>query len=201
MAERITIKKERILSDEFFTLKNVEFEYIDSKGKLQHLKREVYMSGNGVAVLLYNRIKNTVVLIQQLRIPTFLNQNPTGMMIEVCAGLLEDEKPEEAIIREIKEETGYEVTNVEKVLEAYSTPGAIAEKLHYFIAEYTERDKKDEGGGLDEEQEDIEILEMSFDEAYGKIKTGEIQDAKTIMLLQHAKIHILDKEENVFEVL
>jgi nudix-type nucleoside diphosphatase (YffH/AdpP family) len=152
-------------------------------------------------VLLYNKDKKTVVLTQQFRIASYLNKNASGLLIESCAGLQDDDTADDAIMREIEEETGYKVDNVKKIFELYSTPGAVTEKLHYFIAEYSEDQKISEGGGLDEEGEEIEVLEMPFKEAYLKIETGEIRDAKTVILLQYAKANNLFPEEKVFDVL
>lgn len=110
------------------------------------------------------------------------------MMIEVCAGLLDQDNPEECIIRETEEETGYRIKKVQKVVETYMSPGAVTEILYLFTGEYDESMKVSDGGGLDSEQENIEVLEYTFDEAYAMIESGEIVDAKTIILLQHAKI-------------
>ncbi|HEX8332190.1 MAG TPA: NUDIX domain-containing protein, partial [Segetibacter sp.] len=140
---------------------------------------------------LFNKSKETVVLTRQFRVGSYINGNPEGKLIETCAGILEDNTPEEGILREIEEETGYKLTEVIKVFEAYMSPGSISEILHFFVAPYTPEQKITKGGGLEEEQEEIEVLEMPFDKAYGMIDTGEIKDAKTIMLLQYAKINKL----------
>jgi nudix-type nucleoside diphosphatase (YffH/AdpP family) len=154
-------------------------------------KREVYDRGNGAAILLYNTKQKTVILTRQFRLPTYLNGNDSGMMIEVCAGLLDEDHPEQCIIRETEEETGYRVSSVRKVFEAYMSPGAVTEILYFFVGEYDESMKVSEGGGVEHEQENIDVLEFTFDEAYSMIGSGEIKDAKTIMLLQYAKIHNL----------
>ena len=181
-----------IISQGFKTLQNVSFTYVNDKGEKEQKKNEVYQGADGVAVLLINKQKQTVILIKQLRIATVLNGNETGIMIEACAGLLDEKDPAIGIKREIEEETGYKVPEVKKVFEMYTSPGAITERIHYFIAKYDESMKVSSGGGLDEEKEDIEILEMPFNEAYNKLLTGEIKDVKTAILLQHAKI------ENIF---
>lgn len=201
MGKSINITSTDILSDKFFTLKEVHFEVEKHDSSTQIQKREVYHTANGVTALLYNLEKKTVILIRQLRIASYLNKNPAGLLIEACAGLQEDESAEESIIREIEEETGYRVKDVKKIFELYSSPGATTEMLHYFIAEYTYEQKVSDGGGLKEEQEEIEVMEIPFEEAYSKIKTGEIKDAKTVILLQYAKTINLFPEEKVFEVL
>lgn len=189
------------LSDNFFTLKKIQYEFKKRNGAIEELSREVYLSKNGAAVLLYNAEKNTIILTRQFRMATYINKNTTGMMLEVCAGIIEEnEDPEEAVIREIEEETGYRVKNVKKIFEMYMTPGSVAEMLYFFIAEYTPQQKVNEGGGLDYENEDIEVMELPFEDAYDKIESGEIKDAKTTLLLQYAKINLFS-EEKVFDVL
>lgn len=188
--EKITIKSQEKLSHNHYLLEQVTFDFVRIDGKHEEQKREIYHPKNGAAALLYNVEKRTVILTRQLRIATFLNGNPEGLMIEACAGIIEeDESIDKSIIREIEEETGYSIKCVKKVVEMYPTPGAVAEKLFLFVAAYTDADKQNEGGGLDEEQEDIEVMEMPFDSAFQMIETTEIKDAKTIVLLQYAKIH------------
>lgn len=204
MIKNVTVTSIEILADNFFQLKKVKYDVENKEGNTEHLTREVYFSANGVTVLLFNKEKGNVILTRQFRLPTFLNNHRTGMMIEACAGIVEEnEDPKEGIIREIQEETGFKIDKVEKILEAYSTPGSVAEMLHYYVAEYTDKQKTSEGGGLEEESEDIEVIELAFDEAYSKIETGEIKDAKTIILLQYAKINLFEEEEEekVFDVL
>lgn len=191
MSQKISITDIETLSDGWSKLKKVTYEYETEDGQLKSAHREVYDRGNGVVILLYNKHKGTVILIKQLRIPTFLNHNPTGMMIEACAGMLDEKNPEDCILREVEEETGFRIPKVEKIFESYMSPGAVTEILHFYIAEYTDEMKVSEGGGLDEEHEDIEVLELSFDKAYQMIFSGEIKDGKTIMLLQYAKTHKL----------
>jgi nudix-type nucleoside diphosphatase (YffH/AdpP family) len=178
MVKKVNIISTDTLSDNFFPLKKVVFEVEKSNGDKEEQTREVYHSRNGVTVLLYNKDKKTVVLTQQFRIASYLNKNASGLLIESCAGLQDDDTADDAIMREIEEETGYKVDNVKKIFELYSTPGAVTEKLHYFIAEYSEDQKISEGGGLDEEGEEIEVLEMPFKEAYLKIETGELGTQK-----------------------
>lgn len=201
MAKNVTIKSKEVLSDNFFSLEKIHFEMEKNNGSKEEQTREVYHTADGVTVLLYNKEKKTVVLTRQFRIATYLNNNPTGMLLEACAGIKGDENAHEAIVREIEEETGIHAENVEKIFELYSTPGCSTEKMYYFIAEYADGQKVSNGGGLEEEQEEIDVLEMPFEEAYLKIETGEIKDAKTVILLQYAKANSLFPEERVFDVL
>lgn len=189
MSEKIKIKNTDILSDKWSLLRQVTFEYLKTNGDWQTQKREIYERGNAVAILLYNKSRRTVILTRQFRLASFLNGNKGGMLIEVCAGMLdEDEKPEDAVKRETTEETGFRIDAVTKVLESYMSPGSLTEILYFFIAEYSDDMKVHEGGGVDHEQENIEVLEMKFDDAFNMIETGEIKDAKTIMLLQYIKL-------------
>ncbi|MBE0390912.1 GDP-mannose pyrophosphatase NudK [Flavobacterium sp. PL002] len=184
----IKIHKTELLSDNWYILNKVTFDFKKNDNSWITQKREVYDRGNGAAILLYNSTNKTVILTRQFRLPTYLNGNKSGMMIEVCAGLLDQDNPEQCIIRETEEEAGYRLTTVHKVMETYMSPGAVTEILYLFLGEYDASLKVSEGGGLEQEQENIEVLEMTFNEAYAMIESGEIQDAKTIILLQHAKI-------------
>lgn len=178
-----------ILSDNWYTLKKATFEYREKSGNWQVQQREAYDRGNGATILLYNRQNKTVVLTRQFRMPTYLNGNDTGMMIEACAGLLDEDSPEECIKREAEEETGYRVTDVRKIFETYMSPGSVTEIIHFFTGEYSKEMKVSEGGGLASEHEDIEVLEIPFEEATNMMADGRIKDAKTIMLLQYARIN------------
>jgi len=200
-ADMIKIISTEILSDNYFKLKKVNYEFKRRDGTTKKVSREVYFSSNAAAVLLYNRNERTVVLTKQFRMPTYLNKNDTGLLLEVCAGHVEEnEDPKEAIIREIEEETGYRVEDVRKIFEMYMSPGTVAEMLGYFVAEYFSGQKINEGGGLADENEDIEVVELPFEEAYSKIQSGEIKDAKTALLLQYAKMYLFP-EEKVFDIL
>lgn len=179
-----------ILSDNWYTLKKVEFEYLNNAKQWEKQSREAYDRGNGAVVLLYNTHKKTVILTRQFRMPTYLNKNDDGMMIEACAGLLDENDPTTAILKEIEEETGYRIKTVDKIFESYMSPGSVTEILYFFIAEYSEKQKVSEGGGAADETENIEVLEYQFKEALELIKKGEIKDAKTIMLLQYAQINL-----------
>ena len=189
--ENIRIKATEILSDNWYTLKKVTYDYQTSEGQWETQMREAYDRGNGATILLYNKDKKSVILTRQFRLPTFINGNDDGMMIEACAGLLDENNPEDCIRKETEEETGYKISKVQKIMEAYMSPGSVTEILYFFVAEYDEAMKVSEGGGLEEEQENIEVLEHSFEQAYQMIVNGEIKDAKTIMLLQYAKLHNL----------
>ncbi len=177
--------EKKVLSDNWYTLYKVIFDYRRKDGTWVQQMRESYDRGNGAAILLYNNDKDTVVLIRQFRMPSFLNGNDTGMLIETCAGLLDDNDPDTCIIKEVFEETGYRIDKVEKVMQAYMSPGAVTEIVHLYLGEYTDQMKENIGGGLVDEHEEIEVLELPFSEALNMIITGEIIDAKTIILLQH----------------
>jgi nudix-type nucleoside diphosphatase (YffH/AdpP family) len=187
---KITIQKTELLSNNWYLLNKVTFDYKMGDQDSETQVREVYDRGNGAVILLYNSTNKTVVLTKQFRLPTYLNGNTSGMVIEACAGLLDAENPEECIIRETEEETGYRLSSVKKVFQSYMSPGSVTEILHFFIGEYQPNMKVSDGGGLAEEHENIEVLEFPFQEAYQMIASGEIIDAKTIMLLQYAKINL-----------
>jgi len=184
---KIQITKTELLSDNWYLLNKVTFEFTPENGEPEMQRREVYDRGNGAAILLYNKEKQTVILTRQFRLPTFLNGNESGMMIEVCAGLLDENNAEDCIKRETEEETGYRIQEVKKVFEAYMSPGAVTEILYFFTAEYQPEMKVSEGGGLATEHEYIEVLELDFNQALKMVYDGKIKDAKTIMLLLHAK--------------
>jgi nudix-type nucleoside diphosphatase (YffH/AdpP family) len=177
-----------ILSNNWYTLKKVTYEYLKKDGTWQTQNREAYDRGNGAAILLYNTTLKTVILIRQFRMPTFINGNDSGMLIEACAGLLDKDDAEDCIKRETEEETGYKINHVKKIFEAYMSPGSVTEMLYFFIAEYSHDMKVNDGGGIAHEQEEIDVLELPFDEAMQMIETGEIKDGKTIMLLQYIRL-------------
>ena len=189
MTETIKILKTEVLSDNWYTLRKVTYEYLKKDGSLETQNREAYDRGNGATILIYNKQQKSVILTRQFRLPTFLNGNKTGMLIEACAGLLDKDNPEDCIRRETEEETGYRITDVRKIFEAYMSPGSVTEILHFFIAEYSKDMKIHEGGGNEHEQENIEVLEITIEQAISMVGNGEIKDAKTIMLLQYAKLH------------
>lgn len=184
----IEIVKTEILSDNWYTLKKITYQYTKPDGTVQQQSREAYDRGNGAVILLYNITSRTVILTRQFRIPTYINGNESGMLIEACAGLLDQDSPQDCIRRETEEETGYQIKEAKKIFEAYMSPGSVTEILHFFIAEYTNNMKVSDGGGLQEEEENIEILEINIDDALAMIESGEIKDGKTIMLLQYIKL-------------
>ncbi|WP_394837592.1 GDP-mannose pyrophosphatase NudK [Pendulispora rubella] len=188
---RVRIQKVEVLSDDWYVLKKTTFEYLRADGTWQRQSRETYDRGNGAVVLLYNREKKTVVLIRQFRFPAFVNGLADGLLIEACAGLLDRDDAETCVKREAEEETGYRVEHVRKVFEVYMSPGSVTEKLYFFVAEYDARSRVAQGGGDATEAEDIEVLELRLDDALHMIDRGDIVDAKTIMLLQYAKLHRL----------
>jgi len=180
-----------LLSDNWYTLNKFNFEYQKSDGTWEKQEREAYDRGNGAVILLYNKEKGTVVLTRQFRMPTFINGNETGMLIEACAGLLDGNNPEDCIRKETEEETGYKIRDVTKVFECYMSPGSVTEILYFFVGAYEKEMKIGAGGGAENETENIEVLEYTFDQAMQMIKSGEIKDAKTIMLLQYAALNAL----------
>ncbi|AXU95630.1 GDP-mannose pyrophosphatase [Erwinia persicina] len=184
MQERVRNIREQLLSDNWFTLKKYTFELLRRDGSWQEQNREAYDRGNGAVVLLYHKARKTVVLTRQFRFPVFVNGH-SGFLIEATAGLLDNASPEARIIAEAEEETGFRITQIEKVFESYMSPGSVTEKLFFFIAEYSDDDRQGTGGGVAEEGEDIEVLEWPFERALQAIRDGEIMDAKTIMLIQH----------------
>ena len=188
---KVKIKSVKNLSNDWYTLDKVNFDYQIKNGSWQNQNRESYDRGDGACILLFNAEEKKVILTKQFRMPSYLNGNNDGMMIEVCAGLLDKDDPLTCIKKEAEEETGYKISEPKKVFELYSTPGAVTEKIHYFIAEYTNEMKISEGGGLEEESEEIEVLEMGFPKAIKMIESGDICDAKTIILLQYVQINKL----------
>jgi nudix-type nucleoside diphosphatase (YffH/AdpP family) len=185
---RVRILAERLLSDDWYVLKKTTFEYRCRDGRWETQSRETYDRGNGAVLLLFDATRATVVLTRQFRFPAYVNGCTDGLLIEACAGLLDGEDPHTCIRREAAEETGFAVRSPRKILEAYMSPGSVTEKLHFFVAEYEARDRIAAGGGAAGEGEDIEVLELPLATALAMIGTGEIQDGKTIMLLQHAAL-------------
>jgi GDP-mannose pyrophosphatase NudK len=188
MTGHVEVLQTEVLSDNWYVLRKVTFRLRKRDGSWEVQSREAYDRGNGATILLYDRARRTVILTQQFRLPTYVNGNSSGMLIEACAGLLDDENPEACIAREAFEETGYEIRNARQVMQAYMSPGSVTEILHFFVAEYSHAQRVAAGGGV--EEEDIEVIELSFEEALAAIASGEIRDAKTIMLLQYAALHL-----------
>ena len=188
---QVKILKKETLSQDWYKLYKYTYAQTDKFGKETIQSREAYDRGNGATILLYNKEKRSVVLTRQFRLPTLVNGNESGMLIETCAGLLDLDNAEDCIRRETEEETGYRIDQVRKVFDVYMSPGSVTEIVYFFVGEYTAKLKVNEGGGNEKEFENIEVLELDFDKAYGMIATGEIKDAKTIMLLQYAKLQNL----------
>jgi nudix-type nucleoside diphosphatase (YffH/AdpP family) len=189
MIENIKILDTQILSDNWYILRKITYEYSKKDGTKITQSREAYDRGNGATILLYNKNQKTIILTRQFRLPTFVNGNETGMLIEACAGLLDKDNAEDCIRRETEEETGYKITDVRKIFEAYMSPGSVTEILYFFIAEYSKEMKVTEGGGVEKEEENIEVLELDIDKAMSMIESGEIKDGKTIILIQYIKLH------------
>jgi nudix-type nucleoside diphosphatase (YffH/AdpP family) len=188
MSERIRIREVTVLSDDWYLLKKTTFDFHRSNGRWQTLSRETYDRGNGAVVLLVNSEKQTLILTSQFRYPAFVNGLTDGMLLEACAGLLDSEDPEETIRREVEEETGFRIGPPRKLFELYMSPGSVTEKLFFFIAEYDHANRSSPGGGDHTEGEDIEIVELAFDQAFAMMTNGEILDAKTMILLQRLAI-------------
>jgi len=192
-SEQVRILEERVLAHDWYLLRKTTFEHRRRDGRLQVVSRETYDRGNGVALLLFNAARGTVILTRQFRFPAWVNGCAEGLLIEACAGQLDGNDPIAAMQREAIEETGYDVQSPRKVFEAYMSPGSVTEKLHFFVAAYEDADRRHAGGGEADEGEDIEVLELPLAQALAMIASGQIQDGKTIMLLQHAAMTGLDK--------
>ncbi|EGT0281701.1 GDP-mannose pyrophosphatase NudK [Salmonella enterica] len=191
MSQTITLIKDKILSDNYFTLRNITYDLTRRNGEVIRHKREVYDRGNGATILLYNSTKKTVLLVRQFRVATWVNGNQDGMLIETCAGLLDNDEPEVCIRKEAIEETGYDVGEVRKIFELYMSPGGVTELIHFFIAEYHDSERASIGGGA--EDEEIEVLELPFSRALEMVRSGEIRDGKTVLLLNYLQTsHLMD---------
>ena len=189
ISDRIRVKNVRLLSDNHYMLKTTTLEWRRADGEWQTQHRETYDRGNGAALLPYNLARRTVMLVKQFRYPAYVN-GCDDLLIEAAAGLLDNESPEKRIRAEAEEEIGYRLRDIRKIFEAYMSPGSVTEKLHFFVGEYQPDMKIGDGGGNADEGEDIEVLELSIDEALAMIADGRIMDAKTIMLLQWARLSV-----------
>lgn len=191
--DRVRIVETRVLSDDWYLLKKTTFDFLRRDGVWQRQSRETYDRGDGATILLFNRQRQKVVLTRQFRFPAFVNGHD-GMLIEAAAGLLDNASPEERNRAEAEEETGYIVQNVQKVFEAYMSPGSVTEKLHFFVGEYQADERVSDGGGVEAEGEDLEVIELPLADALRAVSQGTIVDAKTIMLLQFVALnHTLEK--------
>ncbi|NOS93512.1 MAG: GDP-mannose pyrophosphatase NudK [Cyclobacteriaceae bacterium] len=188
MNQRVKITNTEILSNNWYTLKKVTFDYQHQNGTWIQQSREAYDRGNGATILLYNLNQKTILLTEQFRLPTYINGNATGMLLEACAGLLDLDNPEDCIRRETEEETGYQIKEIKKIFEAYMSPGSVTEILHFFVAEYLPSMKVSSGGGVDV-HEDITVIELPFAKAVDMVASGEIRDGKTILLIQYLQIN------------
>lgn len=193
--ERVRVKQIETLSADWYILRKTTFDYLRNNGEWQSQARETYDRGNGATILLYHPHQRTVILTRQFRYPAFVN-GYAELMIEAPAGLLDESSPEERIKAETEEETGYVVHDVRKIFEAYMSPGSVTEKLYFFVAAYDPASRSGSGGGVQTEGEDIEVLELPFDQAFAMIEQGTIVDAKTIMLLQYAKLYLFAQENS-----
>lgn len=190
---RFRIQQVETLSDDWGLLKKTTFDYLRRDGSWQRQTRETYDRGNGATILLYDRARRTVLLIRQFRLPTLGNGLDDGLLVETPAGLLDAAAPEARIKAEVEEETGYRLDNVKHLFDAFMSPGSVTELLHFFAGEYQADQRIAEGGGLHEEGEDIELLELPFDEALAMARDGRLLDGKTIMLLQYAALYLLPR--------
>jgi nudix-type nucleoside diphosphatase (YffH/AdpP family) len=189
LQDRVRVHEVTLLSDNWYTLKTTAFDWRRNDGEWQRMNRETYDRGNGATLLPYNLARRTVLLTRQFRYPAFVNGHD-DLLIEAAAGLLDNAAPEERIRAEVEEELGLRLGAVQKVFEAFMSPGSVTEKLHFFVAEYEPSMRVGNGGGLADEGEDIEVLELGIDEALAMVADGRIADAKTVMLLYHAQLHV-----------
>ena len=187
-SDRVAIDQVEMLHDGWSQLRQYRLRYRRGDGDEQKLIRETYDRGDGATILLYNKQRRTVILTAQFRLPAFVSNHPDGMLLETPAGLLDEDNPEDAIRREAEEETGYRIAEVRKIFAAYMSPGSVTEQIHFFVAEYADADKVSDGGGHAHEGEDIEVVEVKLDDALAMIEDGRIVDAKTIMLVYHARL-------------
>lgn len=195
VSNRVRVQSIEVLSDDWYLLKKTTFDFLRNDGSWQRQSRETYDRGNGATILLYNLAQHTVILVRQFRFPAFVN-GWDDLLIEAPAGLLDEASPEDRIKLEVEEETGYRVSQVRKIFDAYMSPGSVTEKLYFFVAEYDANSKVSDGGGMENEGEDIDVLEIGIDESLAMINSGEIVDGKTIMLLQYAALNIfLNKKD------
>lgn len=187
--KRVRVQNVELLSDDWYLLQKTTFDYLRNNGEWQTLTRETYDRGHGAVILLYNLARRSVILIRQFRFATY-SATHDGFLIEAPAGLLDNASAEERIRAEVEEETGYRISHVHKIFEAFMSPGSVTERLHFFVGEYAPDERHGDGGGLVEEGEDIEVLELTLEQAVAMMADGSIADGKTIMLLQYAQLHL-----------
>jgi nudix-type nucleoside diphosphatase (YffH/AdpP family) len=191
LQDRIRIKSVEILSDDWARLTKTTFDYRRNDGSWETQVRQTYDRGNGAAILPFDRDRSTVLLVRQFRYPAFVTGHPEPL-IEACAGLLDDHDPETAIRKEAEEELGYHLRDIRRLYTPYMSPGSVTERLTFFTADYKPSDRISDGGGTADEGEDIEVLEITLDQALAQVRDGRIIDAKTIMLIQHLKLEMLE---------
>jgi nudix-type nucleoside diphosphatase (YffH/AdpP family) len=189
ISDRIKVEEVTTLADDWYILKKTTFSFLRSDGTWQRQSRESYDRGNGATILLYDLERRRVLLTRQFRYPAYVNGHD-DLLTEAPAGLLDNASPEDRIKAEVEEETGYRVSDVRQIFDAFMSPGSVTERLHFFIGSYSTADQVSSGGGNVDEGEDIERLEPTIDEALEMIGDGRIRDGKTIMLLQHAALHV-----------
>lgn len=194
--DRVRIVDTTVLSDDWYVLKKITFDFLRRDGTWQRQSRETYDRGNGATILLHNPATGNIVLTRQFRMPAFVNGHD-GMLIEAAAGLLDSATPEERIRAEAEEETGYRVRNIRKVFEAFMSPGSVTEKLHFYVGEYDASMRVGDGGGLEHEGEDVEVVEMPLRAALDLVQQGGVVDGKTIMLLQHLALEELKQRHEI----
>ncbi len=175
-----------VTSDGWHVLRRTTFTYRRRDGRQVMEERETYDRGNGATILVYDPFRRTVLLTRQFRLPAYVNGHHDGMLIETAAGLLDDDAPEVAIRREASEELGVTLGELQHVFDLYMSPGSVTESVHFYAAPYSPSDRATPGGGLQEEGEDIEVLEIPFDEALAMTSKGRIVDGKTVILLHWA---------------
>lgn len=193
LQDRVRVEKVETLSNDYYLLEKTTLAFQRSDGSWQTQTRETYDRGHGATILLYNLEYRTVVLVRQFRFPAFKAGYP-DLLLETPAGLLDGADPAHKILEEVEEETGFRISDAVKLFEAFMSPGSVTEKLHFFAAQYDSNSRVSQGGGLEHEGEDIETLELNIDDAVAKISSGEIQDGKTIMLLQYAQLHLFARD-------
>jgi nudix-type nucleoside diphosphatase (YffH/AdpP family) len=178
-----------VVSDGWHVLRRTSFDYRGRNGVWARQVRETYDRGNGAAVLVYDPDRGTILLTRQFRYPAYVNGHPDGMLLEVAAGLLDEDHPEDAIRREAAEELGVRLRDLRHVFDVYMSPGSVTERLHFYFGLYSPADRVAEGGGVASEGEEIEVVELAASQALAMIEDGRIADGKTIMLLQWAALH------------
>jgi nudix-type nucleoside diphosphatase (YffH/AdpP family) len=186
---RVRVNDVELTAAGWHVLRRTTFDYQHRDGRWSTEARETYDRGNGAAILLYDTERRTVLLCRQFRYPVYVNGHPDGMLIETPAGLLDEDDPETAVRRETSEEVGVDVAELTHVFDSFMSPGSVTERLHLYAASYSAASRSGPGGGVADDGEDIEVVELPFDDALAMTLDGRICDAKTIMLLQWAALH------------